>query len=130
MGETIKFVLKRIFYFFFDNPVIVAVIIGVIALLLIFGAVSQSCQKRKIERIETNIERGKTNSIESEASANVFANLANNQKEVIKNAENKTNISRNDFNNAVNRDSNSFTGNYREARRKYCEQFPDDTNCR
>ena len=128
MGETIKFVLKRIFYFFFDNPVIVAVIIGVIALLLIFGAVSQSCDRKAKQKDEQNKEeilkdKGKIEILEKQEKE-----IIEKEKQVNENSKR----SEANFNSIIRRDSSDFNSNFNSAKRKFCEQpeFFNDSRCR
>jgi uncharacterized membrane protein YsdA (DUF1294 family) len=92
---------------------------GLLLVLAIFGWIINSCQTRNFEKkkdeIKTNITTGK---IESNIQANIVNQAANVSNQSLENVNAIKNI-----------DSNKYQNNFDEAKRKFCERFPNDSIC-
>lgn len=124
--QNLKIWLANITGFFALNPMFLFVLFGVI-LFIVIGFVIQSGCERRAERKD---EQRKEEILRNEGALEI---LKEERKEVNKNVKKlEINSNRADviFNAVVNTDSSNRSSDFGTVRRKFCEQFPQDSKCR
>jgi hypothetical protein len=105
-------------------------VLAIFAVAQIWSCAVDSLAKRKINKIERKINESQRNVTIGETLANIQSNKV---KETLQNANNANALSNralSDAGNISRRDSGEFTNNYNNAKRLFCEQFPNDSACR
>jgi hypothetical protein len=113
-------------------------IIGLTLLLLIFGAIiGYFSHKAKRAQQAANAAQTNANLANQKAEGLQILINSNNQAAEIERDKTKANEQATNSNSAVNnlndslrRDSGDFSGNYDEARKRFCKHFPADSRCR
>ncbi len=117
---------------------IVRQVLIIFALCLLIGGVFAylTYQKNKAEK-EATAARTEANRLNQQAEGlKILVNTANIAKEVedgrkiANQQEINSNIANHNFSNSLKRDSSEFSSNYAEAKRKFCQDFREDSRCR
>lgn len=87
-------------------------------------------QKAEAERQENNRLKQQNEGMKILLNTETVAREVDKLKEKANEQQRNSNLANVEFNNSVQRDSGTFAGNYNAARKRFCENFPEDSRCR